>query len=454
MRPTLASLTIRHFSQFRYVPDLGRVIAASRDQPPVVGAERHAGDEAGVPAEAVDQLAGPAVPDLYGAVLTPRGDPPAVVAERHGGNVPPVPRKGLQHVAGLHVPDLDQVVLTARGQPLTVGAEGHVHTRPGHPRVVEGEARCWLPIQVLLVQAGHVPQLDLSISARRRQVPADAAEHHSSDDLVVGAERADLPAGPRIPDLQDSISIPRDQVSAVGAECHGEAPRAERDLEFLLAGPCVPDPAGEPLAVPAGAGDPLAVGVPGQTEHGHTVVVELDAHFAGRGVPDLHGRADPGRADPGRRDPAVAAHRQPPDFIAVLGEVQSLLALVLLQWGRVPDADGFVRTGGGEAVAVRTERHTPARAVVSAQAEYLPAGGRVPDAHDLLLAGRGEAAAVPAEGDARDASVMRKGVPDLAGRRVPQSHLPVEGGLGQPTAVRAERQRADRMGRCEEGTER
>ena len=63
--------------QLRHVPDLDRVIAASRDQAPAVGAERHAADEAGVAAEAADQRTGVAVPDLHGAVLTRRGDPPA-----------------------------------------------------------------------------------------------------------------------------------------------------------------------------------------------------------------------------------------------------------------------------------------------------------------------------------------------------------------------------------------
>src|SRR4029079_18711647 len=107
-------------TQLRPLPALDRAIAASRDQAPAVGAERHAGDDAGVTAEGADQFPTAAVPDLHGAVLTPRGDPPAVVAERHGVNVPPVSREGLQHLAGSHVPDLDQLPLHARWPPVSL----------------------------------------------------------------------------------------------------------------------------------------------------------------------------------------------------------------------------------------------------------------------------------------------------------------------------------------------
>src|SRR5438876_308739 len=53
-RPTSVSLTVRHFFQLRNIPDLDRVIAASRDQVPAVGGERQAADEAGMATEAVD----------------------------------------------------------------------------------------------------------------------------------------------------------------------------------------------------------------------------------------------------------------------------------------------------------------------------------------------------------------------------------------------------------------
>src|SRR5262245_11403458 len=80
-----SGLTFR-VAQLRHVPDLHRLIPASRDQAPAVGAERQAADEAGVTAEAADQLSGVAVPDFHGAVFARSGDPPAILvgAERQG----------------------------------------------------------------------------------------------------------------------------------------------------------------------------------------------------------------------------------------------------------------------------------------------------------------------------------------------------------------------------------
>src|SRR5262249_15503256 len=60
-RSAMDSLTLRDFAQRRQVPNLDGKIAASRDQPPVVGAERHAADKAGVTAEGVDHLSRVAV---------------------------------------------------------------------------------------------------------------------------------------------------------------------------------------------------------------------------------------------------------------------------------------------------------------------------------------------------------------------------------------------------------
>ena len=142
---------------------------------------------------------------------------------------------------------------------------------------------------------------------------------------------------------------------------------------------------------------------------------------------------------------AVGADRHAPDFIVVPGEGQRFLALVILEWRRVPDADGPIRAGRGEPPAVRAERHAPAHVGVSAEAEHLPAGRRVPDVHRLVFAGRGEAPAVRAEGDAQNESAMRQRVEELAGRRIPHVHAAVEAGRGQPPAVRAERQRAGDM---------
>src|SRR5262245_37770788 len=86
------SLPLGLYFQFRHVPHLHRLIAASRDQESAVGAERHADDEAGVTAEGADQLSGIAVPDFHRAVLPGGGDPPAIVVgtERQGVDLPAV----------------------------------------------------------------------------------------------------------------------------------------------------------------------------------------------------------------------------------------------------------------------------------------------------------------------------------------------------------------------------
>src|SRR5262249_5485612 len=142
-RPARDSLAVTNFAaQLRHVPNLHGLIPASRDQPPAVGAERHAADEACVTAEGVAQLSRVAVPDLHVAMLPGRCDPPAIVvgAERQGVDLPPVSLEGgLEFLAGLHVPDLDRVLLTSRREPTTVRAKGHVHTRPRDPRA-KGEA--------------------------------------------------------------------------------------------------------------------------------------------------------------------------------------------------------------------------------------------------------------------------------------------------------------------------
>src|SRR5262245_23349381 len=128
---------LRHCIQSRHIPDLDRVITASRKQAQAVGGgcERQAGDEALMAAGVADYLPGLPVPDLNGAVLTGRCDPSAfgIGAEGEGVDVSTVPPKGLQLLAGLHVPDLDGVVLTARRQEPTIRTERQVRARPVDP---------------------------------------------------------------------------------------------------------------------------------------------------------------------------------------------------------------------------------------------------------------------------------------------------------------------------------
>src|SRR5262249_21056066 len=132
-RPTRDSLPLTDLARRLQVPDFHGPVPAAGVQPPAVGAERQAADQAGVAAEAVDRFPGPAVPNLHGAVLAPGGDPPALVvrAERHRVHVPAVtPPEGLKFLAVPHVPDLDRVLRPARHQPPAVRAEGDVQARP------------------------------------------------------------------------------------------------------------------------------------------------------------------------------------------------------------------------------------------------------------------------------------------------------------------------------------
>src|SRR5262249_32656562 len=198
-------------------PDLHRRVAAAGVQSLTVGAERQAANKSGVAAEAVDQFPGPAVPDLYGAVLTPRGDPPALVigAERQSVDLPAVSAEGLKFLTGVRVPDLDRVLLLSRRQPPAVRAERHVHARPGNPCL-----KCDAGF-LLLTETRGVPEFHRSVAARRGQLPTVAAEDQPPDLPGVSTEDAAPLASLGIPDLHGPFQLPRDQVAAVGAECHG-----------------------------------------------------------------------------------------------------------------------------------------------------------------------------------------------------------------------------------------
>src|SRR5207247_1328399 len=136
----------------------------------------------------------------------------------------------LKLCAVLHVPDLDRILLAPRRQAPAVRAKGHVHTRTGDPRA-EGEAGCFLLVHAMAVEPLRVPELHDPVPARQRQILAIAVEAPTEDFSAVGIERADLPAGPGIPDLHGSVvDVSRDQVAAVGAERHGGFWLCSREL--------------------------------------------------------------------------------------------------------------------------------------------------------------------------------------------------------------------------------
>src|SRR6516225_9139331 len=102
--------------------------------------------------------------------------------------------QGLELPAGGHVPDLDRVFRSPRHQAPAVGAERELKGHLADQRV-DGTARL-----LLLSPTGRVPEFHRPVGARRGQVPAVAAESQPLDLPVVGAEYADLTAGPRVPD--------------------------------------------------------------------------------------------------------------------------------------------------------------------------------------------------------------------------------------------------------------
>ena len=86
MRPTgifvdRALLTAPH------IPNLQRIVPASADDPPAIGAERNAADAVRVSLEREDFLAAVGVPSLQRVVTASADDPPAVGAECHAVNL-------------------------------------------------------------------------------------------------------------------------------------------------------------------------------------------------------------------------------------------------------------------------------------------------------------------------------------------------------------------------------
>src|SRR5262249_31777056 len=134
--------------QIRHVPELDRVVAAPRDQGPVVD-KRQAADEAGVSAKVADELPGPGAPDFHGAVLARRGDPVAVGTTGDGVDVAVVPTQDQEFFAALHVTDLDRVLFVAHHQPLPVRTERHVHAVREE---VPGKGVDWLLRPLLLTE--------------------------------------------------------------------------------------------------------------------------------------------------------------------------------------------------------------------------------------------------------------------------------------------------------------
>src|SRR6516165_9605140 len=102
------------------VPDAHRPVVATYGEPRAVGAEGHAGDLAGVPAEGGEDLAaGSHVPDPGRTILTPCGEPRAVGAKREARGRIGMPAQDLELSAGRGVEDAH-----LRGLVLPLQADG------------------------------------------------------------------------------------------------------------------------------------------------------------------------------------------------------------------------------------------------------------------------------------------------------------------------------------------
>src|SRR5262249_10769433 len=113
------------------------------------------------------------------------------------------------------------------------------------------------------------------------------------------------------------------------------------------------------------------------------------------------------------------------------GSVLARLLLLLLR-RRVPDLDGVVRTGGGQAVAVGAERHGEHRFLRFAQRERLLVPGEVPQFHRAILAAGRQPPAVGREGHATHRFAVCLGDQDfLETAPLPHAHRAVVVGRRQ-----------------------
>src|SRR5262249_58095419 len=108
-----------------------------------------------------------------------------------------------------------------------------------------------------------------------------------------------------------------------------------------------------------------------------------------------------------------------------------------------PDLHHSVPTAGGQAPAVRAERHGGDGLDVAAQGEGLVAGGQIPDLHRTVAAGGRESPTVGAEGQGPDPGRMMERQRLLPGASVPDLHRPFDTARGELPAVRAERDAID-----------
>src|SRR5579864_6179798 len=420
------------------VPEFYYPVAARRSQVPAIAAEHHPLDLLVVSAQCDNLPAGLRAPDLHGPVRSRRDQVLAVRAERHGVGFH-AGRELEAYPAGPGVPDFDDkqlplVLPTGRGDPLPVGVPGHTE----HDSSVAGELDFY--------PAGpRVPDFHWCVESEpRRSNPLTVGADRHSPDLTCSLAKAECflsfvtLQGCRIPDADGPVQAARGQAQAVWAEHHapGQLGVSAQVEDF-------PARCGLPNAhrlIFADRGEARAVGAEGDTEDQSVVCPEGVEELAGRSVPQDEAPVEAGRDEA----PTVRAKRQCADGVVMFGEDAEALA-----GRRVPDHHDSTPAPRREAPSVWAERHTDPFLRVSWEGEeelvFLP----VPNFHGPVTS-RGEVPSVGAERHAiRRATVVigvaRAAEHLIAGRQVPNLHLPVRARAGQVLAISVEHHTKDRI---------
>src|SRR5262249_20110078 len=166
-------------SDGQYV-DPDRAVAAAGRESRAVGAEGDGGQEAGVPRQRQDVLAGAQVPELGGRVLAPGDEEPAVRAEGERVDIALVGGERPDHAMRGDVPEDDRTVGVADGEDPAGRVEGdalRLAADPCHEGAgcVETEER-----RLSLVEVDAV----LPVRARDVDLRGEAAPGHEVDSRV------------------------------------------------------------------------------------------------------------------------------------------------------------------------------------------------------------------------------------------------------------------------------
>src|SRR5262249_14922170 len=125
------------------IPNLDGVPFSARRQVPAVGAERYPVAKAldtyrnGLRVLSLPQACGVPRPHPDRPVVARRGQAPGVGAERHAPDLPGVPADDAHHLAGLGVPDLHGVARVLPDEVASRGIEGHEEARAPIANVID-----------------------------------------------------------------------------------------------------------------------------------------------------------------------------------------------------------------------------------------------------------------------------------------------------------------------------